>query len=174
MVLVPQVVDAVAPTPVLAAGGIGTGRQMAAAMMLGAAGAWCGSLWLTSAESELDPVVREKLIDAGSEDTARTRCVTGKPARHLVTPYTEAWDSVDTPDPLPMPLQTMATTEALSRIQRGLRTEGAQGDAARDLATTPAGQIIGAIGQVRSCKQIVSEMIDGYVAALDRAGDLLD
>lgn len=169
MVLVPQVAEAVAPLPVLAAGGIGTGKQMAAAMVLGAQGAWCGSLWLTSAESELDPIVRQKLIDAPSEQTARTRCVTGKPARHLVTPYTEAWDNPETPDPLPMPLQTMASAPALSRISRSLhKNEGAQA-----LATTPAGQVIGLIEQVRSCRQIVQEMKEDYVSALERIEDLL-
>ena len=169
MVLVPQVVEAVAPVPVLAAGGIGTGKQMAAAMVLGAQGAWCGSLWLTSVESELDPLVREKLIDASSEQTARTRCVTGKPARHLVTPYTEAWDDPTTPDPLPMPLQTMATTSALSRISRNLHKD----TGAQQLATTPAGQVIGLIHQVRSCKQIVQDMKEDYVESLGRIDELM-
>lgn len=169
MVLVPQVVEAVAPVPVLAAGGIGTGKQMAAAMVLGAQGAWCGSLWLTSAESELDPLVRDKLIEASSEQTARTRCVTGKPARHLVTPYTQAWDDPATPDPLPMPLQTMATTSALSRISRNLHKD----KGARELATTPAGQVIGLIHQVRGCKQIVQDMKEDYVEALGRIDELL-
>ena len=80
MVLVPQVVEAVAPLPVLAAGGIATGRQMAAAMVLGAQGVWTGSVWLTSAESELDPVVRDKLVAASSDQTARPRCITPFPA----------------------------------------------------------------------------------------------
>jgi NAD(P)H-dependent flavin oxidoreductase YrpB (nitropropane dioxygenase family) len=169
MVLVPQVAQAVAPTPVLAAGGIGTGRQMAAAMVLGAQGAWCGSLWLTSAESELPPEVREKLIEAGSEQTARTRCVTGKPARHLITPYTEAWDDPETLDPLPMPLQTMATTRALTRISRTVHKEAG----AQQLATTPAGQVIGLIDEVSSCSQIVLEMKEDYVEALERIDQLI-
>jgi len=169
MVLVPQVAEAVAPIPVLAAGGIGTGKQMAAAMVLGAQGAWCGSLWLTSTESELPREVREKLIEAGSEQTTRTRCVTGKPALHLITPYTEAWDDSETLDPLPMPLQTMATTAALTRISRKVhKNAGAQ-----KLATTPAGQVIGLIKQVRSCKQIVQEMKEDYAEALERIDDLI-
>jgi NAD(P)H-dependent flavin oxidoreductase YrpB (nitropropane dioxygenase family) len=170
MVLVPQVVEAVAPLPVLAAGGIGNGKQMAAAMVLGAQGAWCGSLWLTSSESELPPEVREKLVAAGSEQTTRTRCVTGKPARHLITPYTEAWDDPETLDPLPMPLQTMATTTALTRISRMVHKEAA----AQDLVTTPAGQVIGLIKQVSSCKQIVQEMKEDYVESLERIETLLD
>lgn len=169
MVLVPQVVEAVAPIPVLAAGGIGTGKQMAASMVMGAQGAWCGSLWLTSAESELDPVVRDKLIAASSENTIRTRCVTGKPARHVVTAYTEAWEAAEAPDPLPMPLQTMATTSALARISRNQH----KNDGARELATTPAGQVIGMIKQVRSCKNIVQEMKEDYVEALGRIDELM-
>jgi len=168
MVLVPQVVAAVAPLPVIAAGGIATGRQMAAAMVLGAQGVWTGSVWLTSAESELPPVVRDKLIRASSEQTTRTRCVTGKPARHLVTPYTQAWDSPETPDPLPMPLQTMATTEALTRITRGLHADN---EGARTLVTTPAGQAIGLISQVRSCRNIVQEFRESYAEALAGIGD---
>src|SRR5438477_28876 len=81
MVLVPEVVDAVAPTPVLAAGGIGNGRQIAAALALGAQGVWCGSVWLTTHEAETHPVVREKMLRASSSDTVRTRATTGKPAR---------------------------------------------------------------------------------------------
>jgi NAD(P)H-dependent flavin oxidoreductase YrpB (nitropropane dioxygenase family) len=170
MVLVPQIVKAVAPLPVLAAGGIGTGQQMAAAMVLGAQGVWTGSVWLTSAESELHPTVRAKLIEAGAEQFARTRCITGKPARHLVTPYTAAWDATDTPDPLPMPLQTMATTHALTRISRGVANND---PGACELVTTPAGQVIGLIDSVRSCRQIVQDFREGYVAALERIDELL-
>src|SRR5438874_10215820 len=71
MVLIPDVVDAVAPTPVLAAGGVGTGRQMAAAMALGADGVWTGSIWLATAENDTSQVVTEKLINARSSDTVR-------------------------------------------------------------------------------------------------------
>src|SRR5207302_3816888 len=86
MVLVPEVVDAVAPAPVLAAGGIGSGRQLAAAMALGADGGWTGSIWLTAAENQMCPaVVKDKLVAATSRDTVRSRAMTGKPARQLKT-----------------------------------------------------------------------------------------
>jgi NAD(P)H-dependent flavin oxidoreductase YrpB (nitropropane dioxygenase family) len=81
MVLVPEVVRAVAPTPVLAAGGIITGAQIAAAIALGAEGAWCGSVWLTTEEAETDPVVQQKMLTATSSETVRSRSLTGKPAR---------------------------------------------------------------------------------------------
>jgi NAD(P)H-dependent flavin oxidoreductase YrpB (nitropropane dioxygenase family) len=105
MVLVPQVVDAVAPVPVLAAGGIADGRQVAAALALGAQGVWCGSVWLTTEEAETHPVVKDKFLQASSTDTIRSRAKTGKPARQLRSAWTEEWDRPDTPDPLPMPLQ---------------------------------------------------------------------
>ena len=100
MVLIPEVVDAVAPVPVLAAGGIGRGRQMAAAMALGAQGVWCGSVWLTTEEAETHPVVKEKFLAATSADTLRSRSLTGKPARQLRSAWTDEWDDADTPDPL--------------------------------------------------------------------------
>ena len=107
MVLVPEVVDAVAPLPVLAAGGIGSGRQITAALALGAQGVWMGSLWLTTEEAETHPVVKEKFLRAGSGDTVRSRSITGKPARQLRSAWTEAWDDPANPEPLPMPLQPL-------------------------------------------------------------------
>jgi hypothetical protein len=103
MVLVPQVVDAVAPIPVLAAGGIASGRQMAAALALGAEGVWCGSVWLTTHEAEISPAIREKFLAATSADTRRSRSLTGKPARMLRSAWTDAWDEPDAPAPLSGP-----------------------------------------------------------------------
>src|SRR5207253_3551001 len=116
MVLVPQVIEAEAPTPVLAAGGIGSGRQMAAAMALGADGVWTGSMWLTVAESDMQPPIMEKLLAASSTDTVRSRSMTGKPARQLRTAWTEAWEAPDAPKPLPMPLQFILWSYATRRI----------------------------------------------------------
>ena len=104
MVLIPEIVDAVGDIPVLGAGGIGRGRQMAAAMALGAQGVWCGSVWLTTDEAETHPAVKEKFLRAHSTDTIRSRSRTGKPARQLRTAWTDEWDRPDTPDPLGMPL----------------------------------------------------------------------
>ena len=90
MVLIPDVVDAVS-TPVLAAGGIATGRQMAASMALGAAGVWTGSVWLTTEEAETHPVVKQKFLAASASDTLRSRSQTGKPARQLRSAWTDEW-----------------------------------------------------------------------------------
>ena len=114
MVLVPEVVDAVAPTPVLAAGGIGRGSQIAAAFALGAEGVWCGSIWLTTDEAETDPAVQQKFLAASSSDTVRSRSLTGKPARMLRSAWTDAWEEAGAPSTLPMPDQTMLTAAASS------------------------------------------------------------
>lgn len=118
MVLVPEVVDAVSPVPVLAAGGIGTGRQLAAALALGAQGAWTGSIWLTATESGTHPAVTEKLIAASSGDTVRSRAISGKPARQLRTAWTDAWEPDAGPGALPLPLQWLLTAEAQTRLHR--------------------------------------------------------
>ena len=103
MVLIPEIVDAVGSVPVLGAGGIGRGRQMAAAMALGAQGVWCGSVWLTTEEAETHPVVKKKFLAATSSDTLRSRSRTGKPARQLRSAWTDEWENPATPMPLGMP-----------------------------------------------------------------------
>ena len=156
MVLVPEVVDAVHPVPVLAAGGIGSGRQMAAALALGASGAWTGSIWLTTTENQLTPrVVKEKLVAASSRDTVRSRAMTGKPARQLRTAWTEAWDSAGSPGTLPLPLQFLATAEAVTRIHVGAEA-GHPG--ARELLGSAVGQIVGRMNRIRPAADIVSEI----------------
>ncbi|MGH9197486.1 MAG: nitronate monooxygenase, partial [Acidimicrobiia bacterium] len=111
MVLVPDVVDAV-DVPVLAAGGIGSGRQMAAALALGAEGVWTGSVWLSTEEAGVAPTLQDELLKATSRDTIRSRAMTGKPARLLKTRWVEEWESKDSPGPLPMPLQYMLNAQA--------------------------------------------------------------
>lgn len=161
MVLVPQVVDAVAPLPVLAAGGIANGRQIAAAMALGAQGVWCGSVWLTSPESEVDPLAKKKLLAATSNDTVRSRVISGKPARMLRTPWTDAWEAKDCPGFLPLPLQGMLTQEAHLRIVRSHNEE---------LAFHPCGQTVGLCNDERDCKTIISDMVHEYVDTVERLG----
>ena len=167
MVLVPQVVDAVAPVPVLAAGGIGGGRQMAAAMALGAQGVWTGSVWLTTAESDLPPPLVDKLLAARSQDTVRSRCISGKPARQLVTDYTQAWDGKDSPGTLPMPLQWMATSEATQRIYR-------HANVSAELLGTPVGQVVGQMNKVRSVASVMQEMVHEYIDVVGAAAAALE
>jgi NAD(P)H-dependent flavin oxidoreductase YrpB (nitropropane dioxygenase family) len=159
MVLVPEVVDAVTPVPVLAAGGIGTGRQVAAAIALGAEGVWTGSIWLTCAESSVAPVLRENLLAAGSGDTVRSRAMSGKPARQLRTAWTDAWDARDAPPPLQVPLQTLLYAPAKDRIERF-------GVAA--LSGEAVGQIVGTMRTVRSARDIVFDLASGTADAVAR------
>jgi NAD(P)H-dependent flavin oxidoreductase YrpB (nitropropane dioxygenase family) len=169
MVLVPQVVDAVAPTPVLAAGGIATGRQVAAALALGAEGVWCGSVWLTTHEAETSPAVKQKFLAATSADTRRSRSLTGKPARMLRTAWTDAWDEPGAPAPLGMPLQSMLVAEAQRRIHRVAHKEGS---GARELATYFVGQVVGQMNEPTSSRRVVQDMIAEFVATIDRLNGL--
>jgi len=164
MVLLPEVVDAVAPVPVLGAGGIGRGRQMAAAMALGAAGVWCGSVWLTTEEAETHPVVKSKMLAASSGDTLRSRSITGKPARMLRTAWTDEWDRADTPEPLGMPLQPMLTSAVMERINRAAHREGS---GAEELATYFVGQVVGTMNRTRGAGQVVLDMVEEFIDAVE-------
>ncbi|MGH9029232.1 MAG: NAD(P)H-dependent flavin oxidoreductase [Acidimicrobiales bacterium] len=168
MVLVPDVVRAVAPTPVLAAGGIASGRQMAAAMALGAQGVWTGSVWLTTEEAETHPVVKQKMLAASSRDTVRSKSRTGKPARQLRSAWTEAWEEPDSPGALPMPLQPLLVEEALVRIGRSA-TAGNEG--AKQLVNYFVGQVVGSLNAVKPARQVVLEMVQEYADVIaDMAG----
>ena len=171
MVLVPEVVDAVAPTPVVAAGGIARGRQVAAALALGAEGVWCGSVWLTTEEAETPPVVRDKFLAAGSSDTVRSRSMTGKPARMLRTAWTDAWDRPENPDPLGMPLQTALVTEPQLRINQAAAHPGAK---ARELATYFVGQVVGSLDRVRPARSVVLDMVEEFIDTIGQLESLVD
>jgi NAD(P)H-dependent flavin oxidoreductase YrpB (nitropropane dioxygenase family) len=160
MVLWPQVIEAVAPLPVLAAGGIGNGRQMAAALAMGAQGAWTGSLWLAVEEAAAEPAEKQTYVEATSRDTVRSRSWTGKPCRMLRNDWTEAWDRPDTPDPLGMPLQFMVTAEAVSRTHR-------YADKAKNVAFNPVGQIVGEINAVEPVRDVIQRMVEQYLDAVE-------
>ena len=165
MVLVPQVIDAVGPDiPVLAAGGIADGRQAAAAMALGAQGVWTGSVWLMTQEADVSPEVVENMIAAESRDAIRSRVMTGKPARQLRTKWTEAWERPDAPEPLPMPLQGLLYGEAASRFSRVH---------SKDFGGTPIGQIVGSLDKVRPARDVVLEMVQGWIDATERLHGLM-
>lgn len=165
MVLVPEVVDAVAPVPVLAAGGIGNGRQIAAGLALGAQGVWLGSLWLTTAEGGSSPAVLEAYLGATSADTVRSRCYTGKPARMLRNQWTDAWSDPEGPGPLGMPLQNILTSEANARIARSNRP---------DLAFAPVGQVVGSMNDVRPVRDVMFRLVEEYIEAAERLGKGLE
>lgn len=162
MVLIPEIVDAVGDTPVLGAGGIGRGRQMAAAMALGAQGVWCGSVWLTTEEAETHPVVKEKMLSATSSDTIRSRSRTGKHARQLKSAWTDEWENPETPMPLGMPLQPVLINEAIARIDRAAFREGS---GAEQLANYFVGQIVGSMNKSKPTSTVVYEMVEEFIEA---------
>ncbi|MCU1496138.1 MAG: monooxygenase [Acidimicrobiales bacterium] len=170
MVLVPEVVDAVGPTPVLAAGGIANGRQLAAGMALGADGAWCGSVWLTTEEAETPPAIKAKFLAAGLGDTVRSRSMTGKPARMLRTAWTDEWERPDGPGPLPMPIQPLLIAPAMARIGR---VSDKPGTGANELATYFIGQVVGSLDTVKPTRRVVLEMIEEFIDAVERLGGFL-
>ncbi len=167
MVLTPEIAAAVAPAPVLAAGGIGSGRQIAAAMALGAAGAWTGSMWLTTQEAVVIPLLKDKLVAAGSRDTVRTRALTGKPARLLKTGWIDAWEDDNNPDPLPMPLQYMLTADAVDRLHRFHDTPGAQ-----HLLWSPVGQIVGHMNDQPPVADLMARLKSDFNATTARLGGM--
>jgi NAD(P)H-dependent flavin oxidoreductase YrpB (nitropropane dioxygenase family) len=175
MVLVPEVIRAVRKirdVPVLAAGGIMTGEQMAACMAMGAAGVWTGSVWLATVESETSEIFREKMIEASSRDAVRVRTRTGKPARQLRSAWTEAWDrSPDSPGPLPMPLMTLVSENALRSVNRAAEGGNAK---ARDMVTYFVGQGVGLIDRVQSAGQVVQTFKEEFLEAVEHMNSLLE
>ncbi len=169
MVLVPEVVDAVGDrAPVLAAGGIGSGRQVLAAMALGASGVWMGSYWLTTAEYSLGTgpeTLQRALVAAGSSDTVRSRIYTGKPARLLRNRWTQAWADADAPEPLPMPLQNLLVGEAHQRMM-------AAGDP--DVVAMPVGQIVGRMNDIRPVAEVMSTLLEEVEEARVRLAKLTE
>jgi NAD(P)H-dependent flavin oxidoreductase YrpB (nitropropane dioxygenase family) len=168
MVLVPEIHEAVrdiGDTPILAAGGIVTGRQMAACMAMGAAGVWTGSVWLTTVEAETAPVVKEKMLAASSSDTVRSRSRTGKHSRQLRSPWTDAWEHPDAPEPLAMPLQSLISEPALKKIDK-LSEGGHKG--AQDLATYWVGQGVGLMNASQSVRGVVYDFKEDFIDAYER------
>jgi NAD(P)H-dependent flavin oxidoreductase YrpB (nitropropane dioxygenase family) len=174
IVLVPEVLRAIKPirdVPVLAAGGIMTGGQMAACMAMGAAGVWTGSVWLATTESETSEIFREKMIAARSRDTVRSRCRTGKPSRQLRSAWTDAWEGPESPGPLAMPFQSLISEPALAAAQRSAEHGNAK---ARELVTYFVGQGVGLVDKVKSSREVVREFMEGFAEALARMQELAE
>ncbi len=174
LVLVPEVLDAVSQfdnVSVLAAGGIVTGKQMAACMAMGAEGVWCGSVWLTTIEAETNPAVKEKMLIANSRQTVRSKSRTGKYTRQLRSPWTDAWTAEEAPAPLPMPLQGLVSEPALRRIDKLAEA----GDAnAQKLATYWVGQGVGLMNQSVSARTVVYDFMEDFGAAAERLGGMFN
>ncbi len=170
MVLTPEIVSVAQGRPVLAAGGIATGRQMAGAMAMGAAGAWCGSVWLTTAEGEPAQPIKDKMLAATSSDTVRSKSRTGKMSRQLKSAWTDAWEDSEV-SPLPMPFQTIVSEPALHLTEK-LASAGHEG--ATELATYWVGQAVGLMNETTSAGQVVQDFKADFLDAVDRLNTLLE
>ncbi len=175
MVLVPEVCRALKQhnlsVPVLAAGGIATGEQMAAAMTMGAEGAWCGSVWLTTVEAETTPTVKRKMIAATASDTVRAKSRTGKPSRQLRSAWTDAWESSGAPEPLPMPLQSLVSEPALRKVDK--LAEGGHGGA-EALATYWVGQAVGLMNAEQSVADVMLGFKTDFIEAHGRISAFIE
>lgn len=167
MVLWPQAVEAAGDVPVLAAGGIASGKQMLAAMAMGVQGVWTGSLWLAVEEAHAQPAQKQSYFDATSEDTVRSRSWTGKPCRMLKNDWTEAWSAEDTPSPLGMPLQGLVSGEAIRRTGEYAGVAETQ-----KVAFNPIGQVVGQINEVESSRNLIMRLLTEYVEALEQLNAL--
>jgi NAD(P)H-dependent flavin oxidoreductase YrpB (nitropropane dioxygenase family) len=148
--LLPQVVDAVRPIPVVAAGGIADGRGVAAALSLGAVGVWCGTVFLVSQEATLDPAYRNQLVTGRSEDFVHDRYPSGKPSRHYRSDVIRAWEKSGL-KALDMPFQGVLNDE--------LRVAAEAADRV-GVMSVPGGQVAGLLGErdVRPAAEIVRDM----------------
>ena len=172
MVLVPEVAQALQgfeDVSVLAAGGIVTGRQMAAAMAMGADGVWTGSVWLTTEEADTSPSIKSKLLTTGSNQTVRTRSRTGKFSRQIKSPWTDAWEQQGAPEPLQMPLQSLVSEPALAKISKLAESGDSK---AQSLNTYWVGQGVGLMSQPSSAKQVVYDFMSDFLDASDRLSEL--
>jgi NAD(P)H-dependent flavin oxidoreductase YrpB (nitropropane dioxygenase family) len=157
MALVPQVVDAVVPTPVVAAGGIGDGRGLVAALALGACGVWMGTAFLCTYEANFDQAFKEQVMQATEKDTRITRVFTGKTARIINNRLIEMWEAEKGPV-LPFPVQLLLSTEITKAALESGMTEH---------VFTPAGQICGLFKEMKSARQVVEGIVDGAIRILE-------
>ena len=139
-------------------------------MAMGAHGAWTGSMWLTTKEAETSPVIKEKFLQASSRQTVRSKARTGKYSRQLVSPWTEAWEAEDAPEPLPMPLQSLVSEAPLAKVTK-LAESGHTG--ARQLATFFVGQGVGLMNESLDSRTVVREFMEDYLQATERLQQVL-
>jgi len=170
MVLTPEIVGIAGGRPVLAAGGIASGRQMAAALALGAAGVWCGSVWLSSEEDVAVQAIKDKFLAAASSDTLRSPTRTGKPARQLRTAWHDEWLRPDSPPPLPLPLQMMLVSDAWRRIDAAA---AAGHEGAVRLESFFVGQVVGSFSEIRPAAEITRQMVAECEQRITELGALL-
>jgi NAD(P)H-dependent flavin oxidoreductase YrpB (nitropropane dioxygenase family) len=161
--IVPEVASIAGDTPVIAAGGVTTGRHLAAALCLGASGVWTGTLWLASRESDVDMIVKEKLLAASADDTSYSTCISGMTMRTLKCPWTEEWAKPEAPNPLSAPYQMLLSSDYI---------QGANDHRREDLMTEAAGQGVGFVTSMKPSRQIVFDLVEEALTAFEeRTGE---
>ncbi|CAB1369251.1 nitronate monooxygenase [Denitratisoma oestradiolicum] len=162
--IVPQVVDQARGTgvPVIAAGGVTTGRHLAAALALGADGVWTGSLWLASRESDVNLPLKERLIEAETDDTVYSNCISGYTMRTTRSPWHDEWLSDAAPEPLKPPLQMILSSNYI---------QGSLDYQRKDLMTEAAGQGIHYVKEMKPARQILSDIVEEALDVFDRFAD---
>ncbi len=170
MVLVPEIVDAIGDSAgVLAAGGIGSGRKVAAALALGASGVWMGSYWLTTSEYKLGSAadgpssIQRALLGATSADTVRSRIYSGKPARLLKTKG---------PTPGPSPTHPTRCRCRCRTSSSAKRISASRRETIPRWWRCPVGQIVGRMNEIRPVAEIMAELVAGYDATVSRLDGL--
>jgi NAD(P)H-dependent flavin oxidoreductase YrpB (nitropropane dioxygenase family) len=158
--IVPEVAAMAGDTPIIAAGGVTTGRHLAAALCLGASGVWTGTLWLASRESDIDMIIKERLLAATVEDTSYGTSISGMTMRVLKCPWTEEWARPEAPGVLPPPYQMLLSADYI---------QGANDNRREDLMTEAAGQGVGFVTTMKPARQILFDMVEEALATFEEA-----
>jgi NAD(P)H-dependent flavin oxidoreductase YrpB (nitropropane dioxygenase family) len=156
--IVPEVAAMAGDTPIIAAGGVTTGRHLAAALCLGASGVWTGTLWLASRESDIDMIIKERLLAATVEDTSYGTSISGMTMRVLKCPWTEEWAKPEAPDVLPAPYQMLLSSDYI---------QGANDNRREDLMTEAAGQGVGFVTSMKPARQILFDLVEEALATFE-------
>ena len=156
--IVPEVVAVAGDTPVIAAGGITTGRHLAASLCLGAAGVWTGTLWLACRESDSDMIIKEKLLASTADDTVYSRSVSGFPMRVSKCPWTKEWSKPDAPPVLGSPYQMLLSADYI---------QGANDNRREDLMFEAVGQGVRFVTEMKPAKQIVFDLVEEALVAFE-------
>jgi len=163
LAVVPQIVDAVKPVPVAAAGGIADGRGLVAALALGAEGVWCGSMFLLSPEATFTELQKDRVIAATERDAVISKAISGKTMRQLRTPYTEIWDKGPKP-PLGWPFHMLLTLDIVDYAYKHSDQKEFE-----EMLVTPAGQATRLLNRRRTAKQIIDDMVEEAVTILEKS-----
>ena len=157
MALVPQVVDAIHPTPVVAAGGIADGRGLVAALALGACGVWCGTVFTCTYEANIDQAFKDQVLRATERDTRVTRVFTGKTCRMIDSELIKTWEAEQGPI-LPFPVQVLVTSDLIRYMMESGKTEHLM---------MAGGQVCGMVNEMKNARQVVEEIVDEAIRILE-------